>query len=117
MGCLNCDHWAFTSRGTTEEGYEKSTCNECGTVHVEKREHKIQHGSTNPNLYTVIKNGQRWKLKEDETIWKVSKIYVEPELKVKLSRVEQPENAEEAELSKLVEPIKLLNRSTWNYYR
>jgi hypothetical protein len=114
MACLNCGHWAFTARGRTEEGNEKSTCNECGEVHVEKKKHKIQHGSINPNHYTVIKSGQKWKLVEDETMWKVDTIFVEPELKVRLSRVEEPENTEE-DWSRLVEPIKLLDRSTWNY--
>jgi hypothetical protein len=48
-------------------------------------------------------------------MWKVDTIFVEPELKVRLSRVEEPEDTDEEDWSRLVEPIKLLDRSTWNY--
>lgn len=115
MSCVNCDYWGFTGRGETEDGNQKSTCNRCGEVHVKAEEFGISHTAIGkPEQSTMIREGQLWKLKEDDSIWKVTSILVEPEELVEVTRIKKPEEGED--WTKELEPVKLLDQQTWNYY-
>ena len=69
---------------------------------------KVQHTATNPSQFTVINRGSKWLLKEDGSVWQVKDILTE-EPRVKLMEVV-------GDREEVLEPIKLLDRQTWNYY-
>ena len=79
-----------------------------GDYKVEVDKVKVQHTATNPNHFSVINKGSKWLLKEDESVWQVKDILTE-EPRVKLIEVV-------GDREKILEPIKLLDRQTWNYY-
>lgn len=112
MTCKRCGFYAFTVRGTKEK-VQKKTCNRCGKVHIETEKYRIPHTAIGkPEQATVLEKGQKWKLQEDQSIWKIEQIRLEPEEEVVLQRLQ---HEEDEDLIKTVQPSKLLDTKAWNF--
>lgn len=79
-------------------------------------EYRIKHKATNPNLHTVIREGQKWvrdppkgEIPDNPDLWTVKEIEKEEDE----ITLESDETGEEITLDK---PIDILNRQKWNYW-